>query len=85
MSVTESDVRRAIDLMLSIRDAGVSIIAIEHVMQAVMSLSDRVIVLYKGGISGELDPAATDMMTVGLYMAGIQNPKEAPQHEQQSC
>ncbi len=38
--INQTDVRRAIDLMLSIRDGGVSIIAIEHVMQAVMSLSD---------------------------------------------
>ena len=54
--INQTDVRRAIDLMLSIRDTGVSIIAIEHVMQAVMSLSDRVIVLNSGEIVAEGDP-----------------------------
>ncbi|KAA5606613.1 branched-chain amino acid ABC transporter ATP-binding protein/permease [Roseospira marina] len=54
--INQTDVRRAIDLMLSIRDGGVSIIAIEHVMQAVMSLSDRVIVLNSGHIITEGPP-----------------------------
>lgn len=54
--INQTDVRRAIDLMLSIRDTGVSIIAIEHVMQAVMSLSDRVIVLNSGEIVAQGDP-----------------------------
>lgn len=54
--INQTDVRRAIDLMLSIRDTGVSIIAIEHVMQAVMSLSDRVIVLNSGEIIAEGKP-----------------------------
>lgn len=54
--INQTDVRRAIDLMLSIRDSGVSIIAIEHVMQAVMSLSDRVIVLASGEVIAEGDP-----------------------------
>lgn len=54
--INQTDVRRAIDLMLSIRDTGVSIIAIEHVMQAVMSLSDRVIVLASGEVIAEGRP-----------------------------
>lgn len=54
--INQTEVRRAIDLMLAIRDSGVSIIAIEHVMQAVMSLSDRVIVLNSGQIIAEGNP-----------------------------
>lgn len=54
--INQADVRRAIDLMLSIRDEGVSIIAIEHVMQAVMSLSDHVIVLSSGEVIAEGTP-----------------------------
>ncbi|MEH3147421.1 MAG: branched-chain amino acid ABC transporter ATP-binding protein/permease [Methylobacterium frigidaeris] len=54
--INQTDVRRAIDLMLSIRDGGVSIVAIEHVMQAVMSLSDRVIVLNSGRIIAQGRP-----------------------------
>ena len=54
--INRADVLRAIDLMLSIRDSGVSIIAIEHVMQAVMALSDHVIVLSSGRIIAEGRP-----------------------------
>ena len=54
--INQTDVRRAIDLISSIRDTGVSIIAIEHVMQAVMSLSDRVIVLNSGKVITEGKP-----------------------------
>ncbi len=54
--INRTDVKRAVDLMLSIRETGVSIIAIEHVMQAVMALSDRVIVLSSGEIIAQGDP-----------------------------
>lgn len=54
--INRADVLRAIDLMLSIRDTGVSIIAIEHVMQAVMALSDHVIVLSSGRVIAEGRP-----------------------------
>lgn len=54
--INQTDVRRAIELMKGIRDTGVSIIAIEHVMQAVMSLSDRVVVLNSGAIIAEGAP-----------------------------
>jgi len=37
-----------IDLLLSIRDNGVTLLFVEHVMQAVMALSDRVLVLNHG-------------------------------------
>ncbi|WP_407520531.1 branched-chain amino acid ABC transporter ATP-binding protein/permease [Methylobacterium oryzisoli] len=68
--INQTDVRRAIDLMLSIRDSGVSIIAIEHVMQAVMSLSDRVIVLNSGRIIAEGKPqeVVRDPVVVEAYL-----------------
>ncbi len=68
--INQTDVRRAIDLMLSIRDSGVSIIAIEHVMQAVMSLSDRVVVLNSGQIiaQGRPQEVVRDPAVVEAYL-----------------
>lgn len=68
--INQTDVRRAVDLMLSIRDTGVSIIAIEHVMQAVMSLSDRVIVINSGQIIAQGDPqkVVRDPQVIEAYL-----------------
>ena len=68
--INQADVRRAIDLMLSIRDTGVSIIAIEHVMQAVMALSDHVIVLRSGEVIAEGEPRAVvqDPQVIEAYL-----------------
>ena len=52
------DVRAMVDLVRRIRDAGVSVIAIEHNMQAIMSLSDRIIVVNAGSVIAEGSPAA---------------------------
>ena len=43
-----TEVTEAIDLILRIRNRGVTIFLIEHVMRAIMDLSDRIIVLHYG-------------------------------------
>ncbi len=67
--------------LLEYRNSGNSIILISSELTEIMSLSDRVIVMFKGEISGELSPKSVDMMQVGLYMAGIQEEKEAHEYE----
>jgi len=37
-----------IDLVRKVRDSGISVFMIEHLMQAIMSLSDRIVVLNLG-------------------------------------
>ncbi len=68
--LNQADVRHAIDLMKAIRDRGVSIIAIEHVMQAIMSLSDRVIVINSGRIiaSGSPEAVVRDEAVIEAYL-----------------
>ena len=45
-----TDVEKAIQMIRRIRDSGVSILLIEHMMQATMALSDRIIVINEGGV-----------------------------------
>jgi branched-chain amino acid transport system permease protein len=46
--LTPVEVREATELILKIRDYGITVIVIEHVMPAILSLSDRVLVLAQG-------------------------------------
>ncbi|PZE22746.1 ABC transporter ATP-binding protein [Paenibacillus xerothermodurans] len=46
--LTPSEVDEAVELIKSIRSAGVTIVMIEHVMRAVMALCDRVLVINYG-------------------------------------
>lgn len=57
--------------ILNYRNAGHAVILVSSELSEIMSLSDRVAVMHKGGIVGEIDPRAVDMMRVGLLMAGI--------------
>ena len=52
------------------RDAGNAILLISLELEEVMSLSDRILVMYEGEIVGELDPKKTTVEEMGLYMAG---------------
>ena len=46
--LTVVELRGMIDLIKSIRDSGVTLVVVEHVMEAVMEISDRVVVLNSG-------------------------------------
>ncbi len=52
------------------RDKGRAILLISLELDEVMSLSDRILVMYEGEIVGELDPKETTVQELGLYMAG---------------
>ena len=52
------------------RDAGRAILLISLELEEVMSVSDRILVIYEGEIVGELDPKKTTREELGLYMAG---------------
>ena len=51
-----TEIHRLVDVVRGIRDAGVTILLIEHVMQAVMNLSDYAYVLNHGAIIAEGEP-----------------------------
>lgn len=51
-----AEIEEAMHLIKQIRDSGITIIVVEHVMKAVMNISDRVIVLSAGEIIAEGKP-----------------------------
>lgn len=56
--------------MVKERDAGTAVLVVSTELDEVMSLSDRVLVMYRGKIVADLDPKKVSHMDVGLYMAG---------------
>ncbi len=60
------------------RDAGKAVLLVSLELDEVMSLADRILVMYEGEIVGELDPKTTTVEELGLYMAGAKR-KEAQQ------
>ena len=52
------------------RDEGKAILLVSLELDEVLSLSDRILVMYEGEIVGELDPKTTTVEELGLYMAG---------------
>ena len=66
---------------LDLETAGNTVILISSELSEIMSLSDRVIVMYKGKISGEVSPKEVSMAAMGLLMAGIG--KEEQDHEKE--
>ena len=52
------------------RDAGKGVLLVSLELDEVMSLSDRILVIYEGEIVGEFNPKEVDVKELGLYMAG---------------
>ena len=52
------------------RDSGKAVLLVSLELDEVMSLSDRILVMYEGEIVGELNPKTTTVEELGLYMAG---------------
>jgi branched-chain amino acid transport system ATP-binding protein len=65
-----TEVAQAMELVTMIRDKGVTIFMIEHVMKAIMSVCDRIIVLHHGEKIAEGPPQeiATSKRVVEVYL-----------------
>ena len=58
------------------RDAGKAVLLVSLELDEVMSLSDRILVMYEGEIVGELDPKKVSVQELGLYMAGAKRERK---------
>ena len=65
-----ADVSKAIEIIRRIRTSGVSVLMIEHIMQAVMELSDRVVVINTGSVltSGLPKEVVNDARVIEAYL-----------------
>jgi branched-chain amino acid transport system ATP-binding protein len=65
-----SEIRDVLPVIRAIRDQGVTILMIEHIMQAVMNLCDRIYVLSQGRMIAEGEPAkvCADPTVIEAYL-----------------
>jgi branched-chain amino acid transport system ATP-binding protein len=54
--LNDEEITKMLGIIESVNDSGVSIVVIEHVMDAIMSVSDRILVLDKGTVIGNGTP-----------------------------
>ena len=69
--------------IVSLRDAGNAVLVISVELEEVMSLCDRIIVIFEGRIVGEMDAADADAQTLGLLMGNAGSAKQSSAQGQQ--
>ena len=65
-----TEVAESMDLIARIRDRGTTVFMIEHVMKAIMSVCDRIIVFHNGRniAEGTPDEVATNPIVIEIYL-----------------
>lgn len=64
------------------RDKGKAVLLYSLELDEIMSLSDRIAVMYEGKIVGIVDPKTTSEQEIGLMMSGSNEGRERESHEQ---
>ncbi|WP_346909672.1 ABC transporter ATP-binding protein [Faecalicatena orotica] len=67
--------------ILKFRDEGNAVILVSSELSEILSLSDNMIVMYKGKISGRVCQDEVTTASIGLLMAGIQPGEKGAAHE----
>jgi simple sugar transport system ATP-binding protein len=57
--------------LIAMRDLGKAILVVSVELEEIMSLADRIVVMFDGRIMGELDASTADERTLGCLMAGV--------------
>jgi simple sugar transport system ATP-binding protein len=56
--------------LIEARDGGAAVLLVSVELEEIMSLSDRIAVLFRGQIAGEVDPETVTEEEIGLLMGG---------------
>jgi len=64
------EIESAVELIHRLRDSGITIVAVEHVMKAIVSVSDRILVLHHGSIlaMGSPPEVLSDPRVIEAYL-----------------
>lgn len=67
-----SEIEASVDMIRRIHRRGITIVIVEHVLRAVMSLSDRIVVLDQGQViaAGHPETVMTNAAVVAAYLGG---------------
>ena len=57
--------------IVALRDAGKAVLLVSVELDEIMSLADRIVVMFDGQLMGERDPEQTDERELGMMMAGM--------------
>ncbi len=57
--------------LIAMRDAGKAVLLVSVELDEILSLADRILVMFDGAFTGELDAADADERKIGLLMAGV--------------
>jgi simple sugar transport system ATP-binding protein len=62
---------------LELRRSGVGILLISEDLEEILTLSDRIAVIFQGEILDVIDSQEADIQKIGLLMAGVKEPQDA--------
>lgn len=66
-------------ILVEMRDSGRAVFVVSADLDEILSISDRILVMYRGHIVADLDASKTDAEEVGRYMGGLHEaPAPAP-------